>query len=168
MKKQLFFFMFAFVAHSACGMQNPSDVSEVQIGLSYLNQNLTSMAPGVFETEVSPVWYKHMSFLNRYLKKSFNEADIYHDEVFFNSYYYSQAAYKMTYPQIKSLLCGGLAVLQKVEIPSKDQIGHKTALQREYLLVLKDLEAFNASNTAYRSLWEDGKWRQIREAIKGT
>lgn len=163
----LFSFMLINLDCSVYAMHKGEETCEIEQGLDYLNQNLAYMAPEVFETEVAPRWYKHMSFLNRYLKKSFNEADIYHDAVFFSAYGYSLAHYKMTYPQIKSLLCGGLAMLQNVKIPAADEKGPKTSLQREYLQLLQEVRTFNNSNTTYRSLWEEGKWQEIRNAIKG-
>lgn len=155
--------LFVLVNSLSHAMENSEEVAQ---GFNYLTHNHAYMAPEVFETEVAPIWYKHMSFLNRYLKKAFNEADIYHDAVFFNSYCYSHATYKLTYPQIKSLLCGGLAVLQKAKVHSADETGPRVSLQREYLQLLQEVQTFNNSNIAYRDLWEVGKWQEIRETIK--
>lgn len=162
----LLFYMLISVVYCGYAMQDAKDNNEIKQGLYYLTQNLAYMAPEVFEAEVAPEWHRRISFLKRYMEKSFSVADVYNDVIYFNECTHSEATYKMTYAQISFLLTAGPEIQKKVEMPATTEIDRKTALKREYLQLLKYVETFNACHAEYKALWEQAEWRRIRAVLQ--
>ena len=168
MKKYQFLFIGVCAVNSVHAMIDSNEIVAIERGLHLLSQDLGHMAPEVFETDVAPEWHQRIRFLMRYIGKDFKPEDIGQNSVTFTDSDSSnkRAVYTLTYPQITYLLNEISCAVQKALMPPLHGRDGKTELKKEYILVLKHVHQFNLSNPAYKSLWELGKWKHIRVALR--
>lgn len=133
--------------------------SSLHDSLQWLGKNTDYTAPEVVE-RITKSWHQGMSFLARYEKANFNEADIYENEVFFNECQYSNHIYQMTYDQVEAYLNAVGQIPDSLNLSKGDPLGY------QYMKIIISWKKFDRENQAYRNAWRNREWRTLRNIVK--
>lgn len=161
--KKFFLLLLTLSFSIAYSMSKKSEVSELHESLEWLTKDTSPLYPES-AVYISMKWGKGMSFLERYMNKSFNECDIYKEAVFFNECTYSADTYKMEYTEIKNFLNEVSNYIPLITASGKKE--SKDKMQAQYCALILKWRDFDAHNPLYRQTWASGDFNKIRAAIR--